>query len=164
MICAPAKSLEPTMIAGLLPVELLPLLEPPDDPHAASTRTEPMSIAPSARPLNRTLVFRMVPVPFRRVAAGSAGWQTLRVGRRFQLDRRDRDPRAGGDTGVRPGSPRTLPIVRLCTHAQTPRDDEVLDEREGQLDRDGEQRDEECTGEESLVVVDARTVVDVAAQ
>jgi hypothetical protein len=40
----------------------------------------------------------------------------------------------------------------------------VLHECEGQLDRDGEERDQQGPGEEPLVVVDARTVVDVPPQ
>src|SRR6478672_9685241 len=160
MICAPAKSLEPTTIAGGSPVEPLSLFEPPDDPQAASTRTKPTSIAPSARPLNRILAFRMI-----RVLWGSdrrsAGGQTLRARGCVGLGRRDRRRGARRDAGVRVDALRPVSVVGVRTRAQSLRDDEVLHEREGQLDRDGEERDQERPREEPLVVVDARTVVDV---
>src|SRR3954464_7834543 len=118
MIWAPAKSLEPTMIDGLsLDPPPLPL-EPPDDPQAPSTSTEPRSNAPSARPLPRTPVFRMVAVLSGVVPATSAGGQTLGVRACFQLDRAGRDRRPRGDAGLHTGMGRPLLIVRMITHAQ----------------------------------------------
>src|SRR3954470_18191664 len=116
MICAPAKSLEPTTIAGLSLVDAPPLFEPPEDPHAASTRTKPTSIAPSARPLNRILAFRMIPVLW-EVTAESAGVQTLRARRCVRLGRRDRRGRSRCDAGVRVDVLRPLSVLRVRARA-----------------------------------------------
>ena len=151
------------MIAGFVLAEPLPLLEPLDaagcehereaDEHRPErAAAEPQSCLPHGCG------------PFRRVAA--------RVGGRADVRRWPplpaRPPRSGGRcSGAMPGfglgALRPL-RVRVLAHAQSPRNDEVLHEREGQLDRDGEERDQQGTGEESLVVVDARAVVDVPAQ
>src|SRR6478752_7299437 len=158
MICAPAKSLEPTMIAGLSPVEPLSLFEPPDDPQAASTRTKPTSIAPSARPLNRILPFRMIR-SFPEKGRRRDGRMTLGRSYGFPLDRR-----AGRDARVDRRRPRAIVVTRACGDPQPPGDDEVLHDSERELDGDRQQGDEERAGEQPLEVLHARSVDDEPAQ
>src|SRR5438128_9471284 len=138
--CAPGRFFEPIVSEPLLPpwLGLAPL-----NAGAATTSVSPISIAPSARPGNRTRAL-IIPVPFCWDPVHCLPRRARRRGRR-RCDLRHR---------VFDAAPRTR------THTKAARHREVLQPGEPELEHDCEQRHEHRAREHLHVVLGGEAVDD----